>query len=88
MLANLSAATSSGGGFPVTQLITLVIIGAVLYPVQKRLRAAARRQRHETWEREGLLEQQPDPEPDSPSDSRRDDSKHDDSPDADEHHPG
>ncbi len=77
MLTTLVAETASGQGFPVQGLITLVVAGAIFYPVQKKVRQVASRHRRERWAQEGLLtpeelpggdDSDPDePGPDSPA---------------------
>lgn len=51
----LLSQTPANTGFPVMGLIIVAIFFAVAYPLQKRLREAASRQRKERWAREGLM---------------------------------
>ena len=77
MLTTLIAATGTGNGFPVQGLITVLVIVAIFYPVQKRVRKAASLRRRERWAEAGLLTQEElhdgdeispgEPGPDSPS---------------------
>ncbi|MDN5766781.1 MAG: hypothetical protein L0H96_18020 [Humibacillus sp.] len=77
MFTTLITETGTGGGFPVQGLITVLVIVAIFYPVQKRVRKAASLRRRERWAEAGLLapEEQRDgdeispdePGPDAPS---------------------
>lgn len=76
MFTTLITETGTGGGFPVQGLITVLVVVAIFYPVQKRVRKAASVRRRERWAREGLLTQEElhdgdeispgEPGPDSP----------------------
>jgi hypothetical protein len=73
VLATLTTATSSPPVFSVTNLVILIIVAAVLYPLQKKLRETVSRRRRERWAEEDRLaelerEQQDRPQdPDQPS---------------------
>ncbi len=49
MLATLATATSNQPTFSVTNLIILIVVAAVVYPLQKKLRESVSRRRKEQW---------------------------------------
>ena len=55
MFTTLLTETGPSGGFPVQGLITVLVLVAVFYPIQKKVRAVASRRRREHWVQEGLL---------------------------------
>ena len=55
MLATLPTATTAQPVFSVTNLVILVILGAIFYPLQKKLRESASRRRRERWAEEDRL---------------------------------
>ena len=57
MLATLPVAAPEQNGFSFTNLLILVIVIAVLYPVQKKIRDTLSRQRRERWAREDAAAQ-------------------------------
>lgn len=68
MLATLATATSNQPTFSATNLIILLVVAAVVYPLQKKLRQVVSRRRKERWAEEDRLaelerEQQDRPQP-------------------------
>ena len=49
MLATLATATSNQSSFSMTNLIILILVAAVVYPLQKKLRESVSRRRKEQW---------------------------------------
>ncbi len=47
----------AGEGFSVVNLLLLVLVVAIGWPVYQRIRKTLSRRRHERWEREGLIEE-------------------------------
>lgn len=67
MLATLPTATTDQTFFSVTNLVILIVVAAIFYPLQKKLRETVSRRRRERWaEEEGRTERDPD-ERDRPS---------------------
>ncbi|WP_344255570.1 hypothetical protein [Terrabacter carboxydivorans] len=67
MLATLPTATTDQTFFSVTNLVILIVVAAIFYPLQKKLRETVSRRRRERWaEEEGLTGHDPD-ERDRPS---------------------
>ncbi|MFM6850884.1 MAG: hypothetical protein ACKOVB_17465 [Terrabacter sp.] len=61
MLATLATATSNQPSFSVTNLIILIVVAAVVYPLQKKLRESVSRRRKERWaEKDRLADLQRD----------------------------
>ena len=60
MLATLPTATTEPTVFSVTNLVILIVVAAVFYPLQKKLRETVSRRRRERWqEEERLAEREP-----------------------------
>ncbi|MCU1538878.1 MAG: hypothetical protein JWP82_3229 [Humibacillus sp.] len=57
MLATLPVAAPEQHGFSFTNLLILLVVAAVIYPVQKRIRETLSRQRRERWAREDAAAQ-------------------------------
>jgi hypothetical protein len=55
VLATLPTATTAPTFFSATNLIILVILGAIFYPLQKKLRETVSRRRRERWAEEDRL---------------------------------
>jgi len=55
VLATLPTATTAQPVFSVTNLVILVILGAIFYPLQKKLRESVSRRRRERWAEEDRL---------------------------------
>ena len=55
MLATLATATSNPPAFSVTNLLILLVVGAIVYPLQKKLRQNVSRGRRERWAEEDRL---------------------------------
>ena len=55
MLATLATATSNPPAFSVTNLVILLVVGAIVYPLQKKLRQNVSRRRRERWAEEDRL---------------------------------
>jgi hypothetical protein len=55
VLATLATATSNAPSFSVTNLIILIVVAAVVYPLQKKLRQSVSRRRRERWAEEDRL---------------------------------
>lgn len=55
MLATLATATSNPPAFSVTNLLILLVVGAIVYPLQKKLRQNVSRRRRERWAEEDRL---------------------------------
>ena len=68
MLATLPRATNPPV-FSVTTLVILIIVAAVVYPLQKKLRESVSRRRRERWAEEDRLAQRELDERDGPSDA-------------------
>lgn len=49
MLATLATATSNQSSFSMTNVIILILVAAVAYPLQKKLRESVSRRRKEQW---------------------------------------
>ncbi|GAB3875707.1 hypothetical protein [Terrabacter terrigena] len=72
MLATLATATSNPPAFSVTNLIILIVVAAVVYPLQKKLREAVSRRRKERWaeeDRQAQLEREKQDGPQRPDDT-------------------
>jgi flagellar biosynthesis/type III secretory pathway M-ring protein FliF/YscJ len=52
VLATLPTATTEQTVFSVTNLVILIVVAAVFYPLQKKLRETVSRRRRERWEAE------------------------------------
>ena len=52
MLATLQAATTAPPVFSVANLVILIVVAAILYPLQKKLRQVVSRRRRERWAEE------------------------------------
>lgn len=57
MLATLPSATNNQPVFSVTNLVILIVVAVVVYPLQKRLRESVSRRRRERWAEEDRLAQ-------------------------------
>ena len=73
VLAALPVATSNQPGFSFTNLLILLAVIAVFYPVQKKIREVVSRRRHERWAQEEAQQQRATPRgeeerPDPPAD--------------------
>jgi hypothetical protein len=55
VLASLATATSNPPVFPVANLVILIVVAAVVYPLQKKLRETVSRRRKERWAEEDRL---------------------------------
>ena len=55
VLATLPTATNAQPVFSLTNLVILVILGAIFYPLQKKLRESVSRRRRERWAEEDRL---------------------------------
>ena len=61
VLAALPVATSDQPGFSFTNLLILLAVIAVFYPVQKKIREVASRRRRERWAQEEAQQQRATP---------------------------
>jgi hypothetical protein len=52
VLATLTTATSDPPVFSVTNLVILIVVAAIVYPLQKKLRETVSRRRKERWAEE------------------------------------
>jgi hypothetical protein len=57
VLATLPTATTAPPVFSATNLIILLILGAIFYPLQKKIRESVSRRRRERWAEEDRLAQ-------------------------------
>ena len=57
MLATLPSATNNAPAFSVTNLVILLVVAAIVYPLQKKLRETVSRRRRERWAEEDRLAQ-------------------------------
>lgn len=55
MLATLPSATNNPPVFSVTNLVILIVVAVVVYPLQKKLRESVSRRRRERWAEEDRL---------------------------------
>ncbi|MHA3837326.1 hypothetical protein ACXR8F_16530 [Terrabacter sp. AAH1] len=55
MLATLATATSNQPSFSVTNLVILIVVAALVYPLQKKLRQTVSRRRKERWAEQDRL---------------------------------
>jgi hypothetical protein len=55
VLATLPTATNNPPAFSVTNLVILLVVAAVVYPLQKKLRESVSRRRRERWAEEDRL---------------------------------
>ena len=59
MFATLPTASADQPAFSVANLVILVVVAAILYPLQKKLRQVVSRRRRERWaEEEGRAERE------------------------------
>jgi len=68
VLATLPSATNPPV-FSVTNLVILILVAAVVYPLQKKLRQSVSRRRRERWAEEDRMAQRELDERDGPGDS-------------------
>ncbi|MGO4600102.1 hypothetical protein [Terrabacter sp. 2RAF25] len=66
MLATLATATSNQPTFSATNLIILLVVAAVVYPLQKKLREVVSRRRKERWAEEDRRAELEREQPDGP----------------------
>lgn len=55
MLATLTTATPEQTVFSVTNLVIFIVVAAIFYPLQKKLRETVSRRRRERWAEEDRL---------------------------------
>ncbi|GAA2742921.1 hypothetical protein GCM10009868_14800 [Terrabacter aerolatus] len=55
MLATLATATPDQTFFSVTNLVIFIVVAAIFYPLQKKLRETVSRRRRERWAQEDQL---------------------------------
>ena len=68
MLATLPTATSEQTFFSVTNLVIFIVVAAIFYPLQKKLRETVSRRRRERWaEEDRLAGREPGDEGDRPA---------------------
>ena len=71
MFATLPTASADQPAFSVANLVLLVVVAAILYPLQKKLRQVVSRRRRERWaEEEGRTEREQADDP-APGDDQR-----------------
>jgi hypothetical protein len=54
--ALVSAGTSTGSGFSITNLVVLIVVLAVAVPFFRKLRGSVSEKRRRCWEQEGLMD--------------------------------
>ena len=67
MLATLPTATNDQPIFSVTNLVILIVVAAIVYPLQKKIRETVSRRRRERWAEEERLAEQEAERRDGPS---------------------